>query len=49
MESDDTNEYEQGSAYWIRKHHRKVDPDAEREIGLAYEDDKPAYDKRMAE
>lgn len=49
MESDDTNEYEQGSAYWIRKHHRKVDPDYNGSEGLVYDDSEPAHAKKMWE
>lgn len=49
MESGDMDEYERGVNYWMRGHHRKVDPDYRGEEGLHYPDDKPAYEKNMAE
>ncbi len=49
MECDADSEYEHGSAYWIRKQHRKVDPDLEHELSLPYDDSKPAHEKVFAE
>jgi hypothetical protein len=49
MESGATDEYEHGSAYWIRKYHRKVDPDYNGSDGLVYDDSKPAHEKTFAE
>lgn len=49
MVVDDEQIYEKGIDFWMRGHHRKVDPDYRGEEGLHYPDDKPAYEKNMAE
>lgn len=43
-----TDDYELGP-FWLRKQHRKVDPDMEHELSLPHADDKPAHQKTMWE